>query len=62
LGLLIPAGPGVGAYVKTKVQKYIPLEETVAGYAEVPEDLEALKELKELLGGGGAEAATPPAS
>ena len=61
LGHLIPAGTGFRAYVRTRVQKNIPLEETVAGYAEVPENLEALKELKDLLGGG-PEAATPPAS
>src|SRR5687768_14473872 len=63
LGHLIPAGTGFKAYVKTRVQKNIPLEESVAGFAEMPEDLEALKELKELLGGGGetpaGESATP---
>jgi DNA-directed RNA polymerase subunit beta' len=64
LGHLIPAGTGFKAYVKTRVQKNIPLEESVAGFAEMPEDLEALKELKELLGGGegaatGGETATP---
>ena len=66
LGHLIPAGTGYRAYVRTRVQKNIPLEETVAGFAEMPEDLEALKELKDLLAedgdfGGGAEeeVATP---
>jgi DNA-directed RNA polymerase subunit beta' len=62
LGHLIPAGTGFNAYVKTRIRKNIPLEESLAGFAEVPEDLEALKELKELLGGGGepaGEAATP---
>jgi len=57
LGHLIPAGTGFKVYAKTRVQKNIPLEESVAGFAEMPEDLEALKELKELLGGG--EASTP---
>ena len=51
LGHLIPAGTGFRTYVRTRVQKNIPLEESVAGFAELPEDLEALKELKELLGG-----------
>jgi len=59
LGHLIPAGTGFKTYVKTRVRKNIPLEESIAGYAEMPEDLEALKELKELLGGGGAEASAP---
>ena len=63
LGHLIPAGTGFKLYVKTRVRKNIPLEESLAGFAEVPEDLEALKELKELLGGGATtasgEAATP---
>jgi DNA-directed RNA polymerase subunit beta' len=58
LGHLIPAGTGFKTYVKTRVRKNIPLEESLAGFAEVPEDLEALKELKDLLGTGG-EAATP---
>ena len=31
------------------MRKNIPLEESVAGFAEMPEDLEALKELKDLL-------------
>ena len=52
LGHLIPAGTGFRQYVRTRVQKNIPLEESVAGFAEIPEDLEALQELKELLGGG----------
>ncbi len=56
LGHLIPAGTGFRAYVRTRVQKNIPLEESVAGFAEMPEDLEALQELKDLLGGGEAEA------
>jgi DNA-directed RNA polymerase subunit beta' len=51
LGHLIPAGTGFRTYVRTRVQKNIALEESVAGFAEAPEDLEALKELKELLGG-----------
>jgi DNA-directed RNA polymerase subunit beta' len=68
LGHLIPAGTGFRSYVGTRVQKNIPLEESVAGFAEMPEDLEALQELKDLLGGGddettieqgGEEAATP---
>jgi len=68
LGHLIPAGTGFKAYTRTRVQKNIPLEESVAGFAEMPEDLEALRELKDLLGGvddepiapeGGEEAATP---
>jgi DNA-directed RNA polymerase subunit beta' len=49
LGHLIPAGTGYKAYVRTRVRKNIPLEESVAGFAEMPEDLEALKELKDLL-------------
>jgi DNA-directed RNA polymerase subunit beta' len=57
LGHLIPAGTGFKTYVKTRVRKNIPFEETVAGFAEGEADLEALKELKELL--GGAEAAAP---
>ena len=65
LGHLIPAGTGFKTYTKTRVRKNIPLEESLAGFAEVPEDLEALKELKELLGGGdgtgGGEAAAPGA-
>jgi DNA-directed RNA polymerase subunit beta' len=62
LGHLIPAGTGFRTYVRTRVQKNIPLEESVAGFAEMPEDLEALKELKDLLGGGepGAKPATAP--
>ncbi len=70
LGHLIPAGTGFRSYIRTRVQKNIPLEESVAGFAEMPEDLEALQELKDLLGGGeeettfepgtgGEEAATP---
>jgi DNA-directed RNA polymerase subunit beta' len=63
LGHLIPAGTGFKTYTKTRVRKNIPLEESLAGFAEVPEDLEALKELKELLGGGtdggGGASATP---
>ncbi len=65
LGHLIPAGTGYRAYVRTRVQKNIPLEESVAGFAEMPEDLEALKELKDLLAEDGdlssseEEAATP---
>ncbi len=55
LGHLIPAGTGFKTYTKTRVRKNIPLEESLAGFAEVPEDLEALKELKELLGGGGGD-------
>ncbi|MFO0933675.1 MAG: DNA-directed RNA polymerase subunit beta' [Planctomycetota bacterium] len=55
LGHLIPAGTGFKSYTKTRVRKNIPLEESLAGFAEVPEDLEALKELKELLGGGGGD-------
>ena len=55
LGHLIPAGTGFKTYVKTRVRKNIPLEETTAGYADMSEDLEALKELKELLGGGSPE-------
>jgi DNA-directed RNA polymerase subunit beta' len=51
LGHLIPAGTGFRSYVRTRVQKNIPLEESVAGFAEMPEDLEALQELKDLLGG-----------
>jgi DNA-directed RNA polymerase subunit beta' len=51
LGHLIPAGTGFRAYLRTRVQKNIPLEESVAGFAELPEDLEALQELKDLLGG-----------
>ncbi len=63
LGHLIPAGTGFKTYVKTRVRKNIPLEESIAGYAEMPEDLEALKELKELLGGGApAGEASAPAS
>jgi DNA-directed RNA polymerase subunit beta' len=57
LGHLIPAGTGFRTYVKTRVRKNIPLEESLAGFAEVPEDLEALKELRELLGSGEAPAA-----
>jgi DNA-directed RNA polymerase subunit beta' len=53
LGHLIPAGTGFKTYVRTRVRKNIPLEESVAGFAEMPEDLEALQELKDLLGGGG---------
>jgi DNA-directed RNA polymerase subunit beta' len=49
LGHLIPAGTGYKAYLRTRVRKNIPLEESVAGFAEMPEDLEALKELKDLL-------------
>jgi len=52
LGHLIPAGTGHRSYRYTRVQKNIPLEESVAGFAEMPEDLEALQELKDLLGGG----------
>ena len=50
--------------VKTRVRKNIPLEESLAGFAEVPEDLEALKELRELLGSGdvGTAGAAAPAS
>ena len=55
LGHLIPAGTGFKAYTRTRVQKNIPLEESVAGFAEVPEDLEALQELKDLLGAGADE-------
>jgi DNA-directed RNA polymerase subunit beta' len=57
LGHLIPAGTGFKTYSKTRVRKNIPLEESLAGFAEVPEDLEALKELRELLGSGDAPAA-----
>jgi DNA-directed RNA polymerase subunit beta' len=57
LGHLIPAGTGFRTYVKTRIQKNIPLEESVAGYVELPEDLEALQELKDLLGGGEAKPA-----
>ena len=62
LGHLIPAGTGFREYVNTRVSKNIPLEESVAGYADVPEDLEALQELKELLGSVDAldDAAPPP--
>ena len=60
LGHLIPAGTGFRKYLRTRVQKNIPLEESVAGFAEVPEDLEALQELKDLLGGLGDDDA--PAS
>jgi DNA-directed RNA polymerase subunit beta' len=49
LGHLIPAGTGYRSYVRTRVRKNIPLEESMAGFAEMPEDLEALKELKDLL-------------
>jgi DNA-directed RNA polymerase subunit beta' len=49
LGHLIPAGTGFKAYVKTRVRKNIPLEESLAGFA--------LKELKELLGGTSTPAA-----
>ncbi|MHC5009708.1 MAG: DNA-directed RNA polymerase subunit beta' [Planctomycetota bacterium] len=63
LGHLIPAGTGYKAYVRTRVRKNIPLEESVAGFAEMPEDLEALKELKDLLaedeGPAPEEAAAP---
>jgi DNA-directed RNA polymerase subunit beta' len=60
LGHLIPAGTGYKAYTKTRVRKNIPFEESVAGFAEVPEDLEALKELRELLGGAGPTVPTAP--
>ncbi len=62
LGHLIPAGTGFKSYVKTRVRKNIPLEESLAGYAEMPEDLEALKELKDLLGGAPTEPPAPAAS
>jgi DNA-directed RNA polymerase subunit beta' len=65
LGHLIPAGTGFKTYTRTRVRKHIALEESLAGFAEVPEDLEALKELRELLGGGGeapAGEASAPAS
>ncbi len=58
LGHLIPAGTGFKEYVRTRVQKNIPLEESVAGFAEMPEDLEALQELKDLLGAADEEEIT----
>jgi DNA-directed RNA polymerase subunit beta' len=62
LGHLIPAGTGFKTYTKTRVRKNIPLEESLAGFAETTEDLEALKELKDLLGGGGETPQPAPAS
>ncbi|MDA1193620.1 MAG: DNA-directed RNA polymerase subunit beta' [Planctomycetota bacterium] len=59
LGHLIPAGTGFRSYLATRVQKNIPLEESVAGFAEMPEDLEALQELKDLLGGGDLSEPSP---